>query len=253
MTDSLQQHTSAGQPAPAANADDSAHREPSFKEAPPASASPQLAAGNGQAATAQPTTSGAPEAVAAGTMSIGGTLRFAGTVALVCIGALFVGRTAISHLERHIPSNLTAFTHGLFGSNQTCYRTIDMQRLTARMVADMLTKTNGKSTDEASAFYKSRVHEMDDAINAVADQCVLLRRDAVVSAPADIDVTAQIAARLGLDLNASSSVPAGASAMSVPATAPNTSASASASAPAPTSGTDSHPASNPAGNPKLDE
>jgi hypothetical protein len=245
MTDPLQQDNSPAQPAPAADVSDSAHREPSFKESPSASASPQAADGNGQSATSQATASGTPGSVAAGAMSFGGTLRFAGTVALVCIGVLFLGRTVVSHVERHIPSNVTAFTHGLFGSNQTCYRTIDMQRLTARMVADLLTKTNGKSADEASAFYKSRVHEMDDAINAVADQCVLLRRDAVVSAPADIDVTAQIASRLGLDLNAAPTAPAGTNAVSAPAVAPAT--------PSPASGTDSHAASDPAGNPKLDE
>lgn len=245
MTDSLQQDNSSDQPAPAANADDAAHREPSFKESPSSPSSPQAAPGNGQSATSQATTSGTPRPVAAGTMSFGGTLRFAGTVALVCIGVLFLGRTVVSHVQRHIPSNVTAFTHGLFGSNQTCYRTIDMQRLTARMVADLLTKTNGKSADEAGAFYKSRVHEMDDAINAVADQCVLLRRDAVVSAPADIDVTAQIASRLGLDLNAAPSAPASTNAVSAPAAAPGT------STPAP--GTASHAASDSAGNPKLDE
>lgn len=125
------------------------------------------------------------------------TLRLVATVVLVCTGLLFGGRALIAHLPAVSP--LGWFKSSSTAGSATCYRTIDMSRLTSLMVSDLLTRTNGKPAAEAQGLYRSQLQKMDATISALADSCLLVRREAIVAAPPGIDVSAQVAGELGLD------------------------------------------------------
>lgn len=164
-----------------------------------------------------------------------GMLRLVATVALVCTGLLFGGRALVAHMPSISPLAWFKSSTPNTGS-ATCYRTIDMSRLTSLMVADLLTRSNGKSAAEAQVFYRSQLQKMDATISALADSCLLVRREAIVAAPAGIDVSAQVAGELGLDWSRAQKIVApdalpGATPAATPAAAPDSTASSVGSNP----------------------
>jgi hypothetical protein len=86
-------------------------------------------------------------------------------------------------------------------SATTCFRTIDMPRLTKFMIADMMDKTSGASVDAADATYRTRLNSLDNEVVKQAGGCLLVRRDALVMPDPAIDITAQVARSIGLDLS----------------------------------------------------
>lgn len=175
-----------------------------------------------------------------------GLLRLVATVALVCTGLLFGGRALVAHMPSISPLSWFKSSTSNAGS-ATCYRTIDMSRLTSLMVSDLLTRSNGKSTAEAQDFYRAQLQKMDAAISALADSCLLIRREAIVAAPAGIDVSAQVAGELGLDWSRAQKIVApdalpGATGATTPAAATDSTASP----------VGSNPTSSPAGSTALD-
>lgn len=86
-------------------------------------------------------------------------------------------------------------------SATACYRTIDMPRLTKFMISDMMDKTSSASVDAADATYRSKLNSLDTEVARHAGGCLLVRRDAVVMPDPAIDITAQVARSIGLDLS----------------------------------------------------
>lgn len=181
-----------------------------------------------------------------------GMLRLVIVVVLACTGLLFGARALIAHLPP-VSSLAAPFRHAGAAGGASCYRTIDMSRLTALVVSDLLARTNGKNQSEAQALYHDQLRKMDAAVSAVADSCLLIRREAVVASPADVDVTAQIAGQLGLDWSRGQKMPAPDALPGTPAAAPASHPGATESPGAPAAASAHGPASESAGNPSLDD
>jgi hypothetical protein len=86
-------------------------------------------------------------------------------------------------------------------SATACYRTIDMPRLTRFMISDMMEKTSGATMEAADASYRAKLNSLDAEVSKQAGGCLLVRRDAVVMPDPAIDITAQVARAIGLDLS----------------------------------------------------
>jgi hypothetical protein len=193
-----------------------------------------------------PAADAAATAITSSRASLWGLLRLVATVALVCTGLLFGGRALVAHIPSISPLGWFKSSTPNAGS-ATCYRTIDMSRLTSLMVSDLLTRSNGKSAAEAQDFYRAQLQKMDATISALADSCLLIRREAIVAAPAGIDVSAQVAGELGLDWSRAQKIVVpdalpGATPAATPAAAPGSAASS----------VGSNPTSPSAGSPALD-
>ncbi|CAB3731925.1 hypothetical protein LMG22037_05655 [Paraburkholderia phenoliruptrix] len=221
---------------------------PALHQTPPPPQLASISEASDATATSVPPQASTP-ANAGGTW---GMMRLVVVVILACTGLLFGARALFAHLPP-ISSLAAPFRHASAGGSASCYRTIDMSRLTALVVSDLLARTNGKNQSEAQALYHDQLRKMDAAVSAVADSCLLIRREAVVASPADVDVTAQIAGQLGLDWSRGQKMSAPDALPGTPAAAPASQPGATVSPSAPATPSARGPASESAGNPSLDD
>jgi hypothetical protein len=114
-------------------------------------------------------------------------------------------------------------------SSASCYRVIDMNRLTNTLLSDMIDKTAGMQADAAGTNYRTRLKTLDSEVMRLAGGCLLLRRDAVIMPDPALDITAQVAAVLNIDIakspSSAAAPPASGAMASKPAAVPASQAS----------------------------
>lgn len=93
------------------------------------------------------------------------------------------------------------------GGQATCYRTIDMMKLSKFMLSDMMEKTAVMNSQEAGQSYRARLSTLDAEVAKHADGCLLIRRDLAILPDPSIDITKDVAVAVGVDLNATPKKP----------------------------------------------
>jgi hypothetical protein len=105
-------------------------------------------------------------------------------------------------------------------SSAACYRVIDMNRLSGALLNDMVDKSASMAADAAGSNYRTRLKSLDNEVTRLAGGCLLLRRDAVIMPDPALDITAQVATTLGIDIGKTPSPAAAMSAANAMAAKP---------------------------------